>query len=234
MNAAELMSRTSRYRLSQPLLESESENETYPPSQHSDERPRSRRRDSSPRVIPPAISDAPYPTTSTSIPATYPDRNVHRQRHEPHDEPHDSQESIAPTNTNVDDAVENQFNRSIPQAFKVTAHCNEPSDDEEEESSPDTLQDRYDRAHAFPYMSFSSFEDEVDPASAARMRMHSTQSAAHSQLCRGRVARYQWPSNIDTSYLGDAERNDRALTPLAKFFIEKNKNVISIAFEPPV
>ena len=114
--------------------------------------------------------------------------------------------------------------------FKVTAHCNEPTDDEEEESSPQTLADRYQREH-LPDTFFRASDQERDHVTAARERFYRHPPASQVQLCRRRGLRNHSPSRVEIANVGDTEDRD-VLAPHARFFIKREKSVISIHFEP--
>ena len=117
--------------------------------------------------------------------------------------------------------------------FNITTSCEDFSGDEEEESSVATLADRHRRDRM--QMIFSSSENEEDESS--RLVVNNTVGAesTRSRRCRRRLC----PSKVELTAPLDAKQNETPkpqpmLAPHAKFFIEREKNMISIKFEPEV
>lgn len=238
MSDKDLISRTSAYQLrSRGLEEIDSDGEIVSVSSPmtSEHRPLSRRRDSTSRTVPPPISDSLLHTYQQVI------RDLHRPYpllQEAFPLPHDlgpsaaaaaghgantPNRSTAPYNTPIDD-----------QGFNVTTHCDEPTEDEEEESTLETLADRAQREQmpiSFPPTSDEDTEDAIERARQAR-RLGLLPGPSR----RGRRARKRGlPSRIEV--MPDAEGTggrDGVLVPHARFFIEREKSVVSVFFDPPV
>ena len=237
MNDKDLISRTSAYHLrSRGLEEIDSDGETVSVSSPitSEHRPLSRRRDSTSRTVPPPISDSllhtyqqvirdlhrPYPLLQEAF--TLPD-DLERSAAAAGHGANTPNRSTAPYNTPIED-----------QGFNVTTHCDEPTEDEEEESTLETLADRAQREQmpiSFPPTSDEDTEDAIERARQAR-RLGLLPGPSR----RGRRARKRGlPSRIEV--MPDAEGTggrDEVLVPHARFFIEREKSVVSVSFDPPV
>lgn len=123
-----------------------------------------------------------------------------------------------------------------PSLFTVTTDCDIPSTDEEEESSAATLADRYRRDRMPPpYSSSSDTEDGgLSRWVISRARAMGLPSAQSQRRSRRRAA----PSRIeivnDAASYGNDSKTKGVLMPHARFFIEREKSMISIKFDPPM
>jgi hypothetical protein len=106
---------------------------------------------------------------------------------------------------------------SNPSEFSVTATCDDPSDDDEEATSPAILLDRQRRRHLGN--EWPSSEDEDTDSSTRRYR--------RLRSCPREI------KPIPTPQEGD-ELPSNTLEPHARFFIERKRNVVSLKFDPPV
>lgn len=113
--------------------------------------------------------------------------------------------------------------------FIVTTAYDDHSGDEEEESSPAVLADRYSR-DLLPSSSHSSSEDdEQDPVDRwASGRPRTAGVPTGLRLNRRRAT----PSRI--VYAAPEDDEIAALVPHANFFIERKESMVSIKFDPPV
>ena len=189
----------------------------------SENRPLSRRRDSNAhRTIPPPVSNS-VPrgvrhnnhTASTSI-SSNPDPHIHH-----YDDPSPLPRTITPPDT---------------PGFKVTTTCDSPSSDEEEPSSAATLADLYRRDHFPPAYHIDApdedLQDDLDQAMQRVRELGLPSSHRHRRRRRGKPSRIEAVlppglSNTDTHSL-------RVLPFHAKFFIQREKSVVSVKFDPPV
>ena len=225
MKSSELLSRTSQYQMRDPSPPPP--NDEFEPlisDDANENRPLSRRRDSAThRTIPPPISNiAPrsvrHSTTSTATSTVFPHID------------HGGGNDIAP--------VPRASTPPEAPAFTVTASCNEPSSDEEEPSSAATLADRS-RRDRLPQYDPSSDEDTEDGLERAIRRARNM--GASSSHGHRRSRRRAEPSRIEVvippGVVGeksvDGETKD-VLAPHAKFFIERERSVVSVKFDPPV
>ena len=129
-------------------------------------------------------------------------------------------------------------NPSLPPLFNVTIDCDDQSGDEEEVSSAAILADRYRRDH-LPLI-YSSSDDEGDGGLGrwvGRRPGGPDLSTARNRRCRRRVT----PSKVELNVLADAKEGEpsaggklEVLAPHARFFIEREKSMVSIKFDPPV
>ena len=112
--------------------------------------------------------------------------------------------------------------------FIVTTDYDDRSGDEEEESSPAVLADRYSRD--LLQSSYSSSEDDEQDAIDrwAVNRARTAGAPTGLRLSRRRAT----PSNISRTAPEDGEAD--AMEPHASFFIERRKSMVSIKFDPPV
>ena len=112
--------------------------------------------------------------------------------------------------------------------FVVTTDYDDHSGDEEEESSPAVLADRYSR-DLLP-SSYSSSEDDeqdaIDRWASNRSRTAGAQTGL--RLSRRRAI----PSRIMRA--APEDEDIEGLEPHASFFIERRKSMVSIKFDPPV
>ena len=112
--------------------------------------------------------------------------------------------------------------------FIVTTDYDDHSGDEEEESSPAVLADRYSR-DLLPSSYSSSDDDDQDANDRwASNRPRTTGALTGLRLSRRRAT----PSRIVRAAPEDEETE--ALEPHASFFIERRKSMVSIKFDPPV
>lgn len=120
-----------------------------------------------------------------------------------------------------------------PLPFTVTTDCSDHSQDEEEESTPAILADRF-RRDLMPPGVDDSGSDSTDDGDLSRYVVPGTRRPP-----RRRNGRRTVPSRIEVMVpsAADTARTkppSEILPPHAKFFIEKDKNTISIKFEPLV
>ena len=237
MDAGGLVRRTSQYHLrSTSLPNHATDSEISPPTRsHPDYRPVSRRRDSASREVPPPLSDglprAAARPTSWGMGRYYADSDItFRDLNHP---------ALQSPPMNALSAASHPNLARVDQEFNVTTHCDQPSDDEEEESSPQTLADRYQRefsARERRQSSFSPTSDEdadeaINRAVTAR-RLGMSPSRIRSL---GPARRRHSPSRIEVAQEGDEESDgSTVLAPHAKFFIESEKSTVSVSFDPPV
>lgn len=126
-------------------------------------------------------------------------------------------------------ALSPRYTSSPSLGFIVTTDYDDHSGDEEEESSPAVLADRYSR-DLLPSSSYSSSEDDgqdpVDRWASSRPRTAGVPTGL--RLSRRRAT----PSSIVCA-APEVEEID-VLEPHASFFIERKKSMVSIKFDPPV
>lgn len=213
------------------------------------QRPPSRRRDSAARQVPPAISDsqARFSTSSGIQVQSYSASAAGRAAS-------DSHHNSVPQTRNLRHSPSPQFN--------VTTDCDSISD-VEEPTSPRTEEDRYRRSIAPPaYDDETSDDSEMDfdaRIEAERAIFGSSANIRRENRClRGR--RRAEPNPIESAVLGnvsfggeniDKGGSDRVqasgeqgvdtaslqstlLRPIARFFIQKDKDIVSVKFDPPV
>ena len=179
----------------------------------SDRRPPSRRADYSfDRTIPEPISDTSW---------VRPDGEI-VSRPFPSIDPGD--DSTPPPRT---------MSPPIPPLFNVTTTCDAPSGDEEEESHPAILADRSRRDRELSPIT-SNDEDYGDD-----WAINASRGAGLRRRRRG--TRRATPSKLELTVDDggeDAESEVRkrvdVLAPHARFFIEKDKSMVSVKFDPPV
>ena len=114
--------------------------------------------------------------------------------------------------------------------FNVEISCDDPSGDEEEESSAGVLADLADRCRReYPPLTSSSSEDEEEngrPSRASRRRIRALRSVPR---------KIEWNSTeMLGNEVGDLKPMLEMLAPHAKFFIENKSGTVSIKFDPPV
>lgn len=236
MDADGLIRRTSQYHLRSSSLANQTlSGASSPPRARQEYRPVSRRRHSASREVPPPISD--QVARATARPAAWVTESF-----------------VANTALTFRDFNDRVPERSLPQAvgggayhnfsrmdqaFGVTTHCDQPSDDEEEESSPQTLADRYHREFSHRERMPSSFsltsdedaDDALNPAVISR-RLGMSPSRIRSS---GRARRRESPSRIEVAPAREEEAvGSSILAPHARFFIESEKSTVSVSFDPPV
>lgn len=113
--------------------------------------------------------------------------------------------------------------------FIVTTDYDDHSGDEEEESSPAVLADRYSR-DLLPSSYSSSEDDEQDPIdrwASNRPRAAGVPPGLRSSPRRATPSRIVYAAPED-------EEVDNVLEPHARFFIERRESMVSIRFDPPV
>lgn len=123
-----------------------------------------------------------------------------------------------------------------PPPFTVITDCDDRSGDEEEETSAEILTDRYRRDHLA--VSYSS-DDEDGGLSRSVNIHHRIMGPPGSSIRRNR--RRVTPSRIELSTQpnastqdGDSPATSEILAPHARFFIRKEKSMVSMKFDPPV
>ena len=242
MSDKDLIARTSHYRLrSHPHTDCDSDDDSsIPSSTTSENRPVSRRRDSASRTVPPPISnniprtpflstslisDA-YSTTSRHLSQTW--NSIARRESMTTENAVGSRQSLSPQTPLLPN-----------EGFNVTTHCDQPSEDEEEESSPQTLADRFEREqlqreHILPSFSPTSDEDAED-ALGRSVRARRMAIPPHQFPNRRRGRRRDSPSRVEVSLNGDERLAGRdLLAPHARFFIDRERSNVTISFDPPV
>ncbi|MCJ1275634.1 hypothetical protein MMC21_003437 [Puttea exsequens] len=237
MDSTDLLHRTARYRLREASPASKpSEHEPYseysrilrpgyadPNTSYiiSEHRPPSRRRDShSTRAVPPPVSDSHPRGIYHANSATGTVSNA------------------SPLPISVDFSNAPSPPASVPEEpeFTVTTTCDPPSSDDEEPSSAATLADLYRRYHVPPHddddvTSDSEAESGLDRAlRQARDLGIPNGSGPGRRRCTRRMTE---PSRIEL-VVGDADAAHGVLKPHATFFIERERSVVSVKFDPPV
>ena len=231
MDSENLLNRTSRYKVrgaSPPRLSSSSpplrsmQPSPIPELLHSlsDDRPPSRRADdAAERTIPPPLS-------ATRQYAREPRAIFARRFFEP-------RARIEYPRLSVDGSSTPPFQSAdlpYPFSFTVTTNCDDHSGDEEEESSAATLADRYRRDRMPPpYESSDETEDGFNRWVEGRARLMGLPPS--HRRSRRRAA----PSRVEIAEPPAAEDDSaELLMPHATFFIERERSMISIKFDPPV
>lgn len=112
--------------------------------------------------------------------------------------------------------VRSQPIRAPSSEFKITASCDDPSGDEEDETSPAVMLDRQRRRHLG--LELISSDEDNDPSPARGRQLRSTpreiKAVTHPQ------------DGMDPP--------PTLLQPHASFFIERKRNVVTVKFDPPV
>ena len=117
---------------------------------------------------------------------------------------------------------------AIISPFHVTASSDDPSGDEEEESSPAVLADLADRCRRDYPFSSSSSEDEVDEGQSRALRRR-------IRRLRASPRKVEWSTGEDIDGTSSGTRPEpEILAPHAKFFIESKHGMVSVKFDPPV
>lgn len=222
MECTNLLARTSYYRIYEPHEDDEEFSNPFS-DELSENRPLSRRRDSNAhRTIPPPISNS-VPrsvrhnnhTTSTSV-SSNPDPLLHL-----YDDSSPPPRTITPPDT---------------PGFKVTTTCDSPSSDEEEPSSATTLADLYRRQQLSSAYHIDTpdddSQDDLDQAMQRARELGLPSSHRHRRRRRGK------PSRIEAVLppgLGNTDTQALRILPFhARFFIQREKSVVSVKFDPPV
>ena len=222
MESTNLLSRTSCYRMYEPHEDNEEFSNLFS-DELSENRPLSRRRDSNAhRTIPPPVSNSVprsvrhnNDTTSTSV-SSNPDPLLHL-----YDDSSPPPRTMTPPDT---------------PGFKVTTTCDSPSSDEEEPSSAATLADLYRRDHFPPAYHIDppdeDSQDDLDQAMQRARELGLPSSHRHRRRRRGKPSRIEavlppGSNNVD-------KEAQRVLPFHARFFIQREKSVVSVKFDPPV
>ena len=222
MESTNLLARTSCYRMYEPHEDNEESSNLFS-DELSENRPLSRRRDSSAhRTIPPPVSNSVprsvrhnNDTTSTSV-SSNPDPILHF-----YDDSSPPPRTMTPPDT---------------PGFKVTTTCDSPSSDEEEPSSAATLADLYRRDHFPPAYHIDppneDSQDDLDQAMQRARELGLPSSHRHRRRRRGK------PSRIEAVLppgSNNADKEAQMVLPFhARFFIQREKSVVSVKFDPPV
>ena len=228
MSQHDLLARTDCYRMRDPSPSRNTEFADPPPFlETSDEnRPLSRRRDSGAnRAIPPSISNSITRNTRFN---------------------HDIPNNTSSNNNNPfplidigDDSTPPPRTTTAPETtgFNITNTCNDPSSDEEEESSEATLADLFRRDRLPPPYSSSTEEDDEEALERAMRRVGHLRGPPSQRRSRRRAKpsriEVAWPHNATGSEAEKGVVKD-VLAPHARFFIESERSVVSIKFDPPV
>lgn len=183
-----------------------------------DNRPRSRRGDPGlNRTIPPPISD-----------------RISRSIRNENDDPNTANaiNSLTPVNPgSFSEPSPLTTNNRVNHGFNVNTTCDEPTSDEEEPSSPATLADLYRRDRLPP--PYDSSADDDDDEGLDRAMSRAGRMGGPSGVRRNR--RKAEPSRIEVLRpRNDAVKDKDVLAPHAQFFIEKDRSIVSIKFDPPV
>ena len=242
MEDKDLIARTSHFRLrshSFPDLDSD-DNSSIPSTTSSENRPVSRRRESTSRAIPPPISnDIPRAAVRPTfqIPDPSPSSPQHIDRY--WDNLVTREWAAAGDLGSLHSSAVSHTPLLSDEGFNVTTHCDQPSEDEEEESSPQTLADRYERdhfqrEHVLPSFSPTSDEDAEEALERAviarRMGV-----PGHHLPGRRRGRRRDSPSRVEVALDGDGKVGGRnILAPHARFFIDREKSTVTVSFDPHV
>ena len=242
MDDKDLIDRTSHFRLRSHSLTDldSSDDSSIPSTTTSENRPVSRRRDSSSRTVPPPVSNnMPRATIrpASHVPNPLPSSPGDLDRYWDNLVPREW--AAAGYNARPRHSTGRQSPYLFDEGFNVTTHCDQPSEDEEEESSPQTLADRYEREHlqrehVLPSFSPTSDEDVEDAleraVSARRMGI-----LPHQLSGRRRGRRRDSPSRLEVALGGDGKVGGRdILAPHARFFIDREKSTVTVSFDPPV
>ncbi|KAL9102947.1 MAG: hypothetical protein Q9163_001973 [Psora crenata] len=238
MDAKDLRKRTSQYRLRSHSIPNIESYYDPVPSSPSENRPLSRRRDSSSRTVPPPISHSMPRSVDHVNDSALETMDWVQFLEYPLDGRLDG--SLLPEEPSPGYESTALFPRDsanqplISQGFGITTHCNDPSSDEEEESSALTLADRYQRENMSAPISSGSDEDaEHALERALRARRW---GFPPSYPPGGRIGRRrEEPSRIEVAaHEMQHDGKEGMLAPHARFFIEREKSVVSVSFEPPV
>lgn len=247
MTSDDLLPSTAPYKIRNPS----------PPRDEENQRPPSRRRDSTSRSIPPPISHlSPLPPSSSE--------------YNPYSGVYVSEQRCSPSAT----AKTTPPPPLVP-GFEITTHCGSPSSDEEEPSSAATLADRQRRDQAPPpYIDHSSGSEDVEDGiehllEARALGISPRMLRGEMRAGGGRGGRRATPSEIECRIPGtdpkaqqgeaverdgdgiasgdDQQQNQNQrpqhqrkspnpniLPPHARFFIEHEESVVSVKFEPAV
>lgn len=133
------------------------------------------------------------------------------------------------------DTLSNPFRTASPLSFAITTECSDQSGDEEEVTSAATLADRFRRDHLSSNLDSSSESTEdgedLTRIASSRARLIARQRRSSRQDAPSRIEIVE-PDKTDETPHGKPEAG--CLFPHARFFIERDKSMISIKFDPPV
>ena len=226
MTTHDLLSGTAQYHMRNSSPQHHSDDANWPGFGDNTEenRPLSRRRNSSAnRSIPPPISSSMSRTGERTSDTTHASMDIER----------------SPL-LNVRDEINYIHHRSYISenlGFRVETSCDDPSADEEEPSSAATLADLRSRDRLPQAYDPSTDEETEDSVERAMRRAGRSSVPLGHRRSRRRAA----PSQIDVEAplsTGTGDMNPAKLTeplpPHAKFFVERDRSVVSIKFNPPV
>lgn len=252
MELNQLQTGTFHYTIRYPSPKSQAAGST---STDANNRPLSRRRDSSARRVPPPISDDQPRSTirpsSLDLVHDNPGRNSFHA-------------DLAPASL-----PPNAIRPPPAPALNVTMHCDPPSSDESEPDSPRTLEDRARRDIDPPPYDHDTSEDDDNELREAEQESapFATRARMMREARQTRGRRRVAPSVIESTVFrnsassgssdggngnpgqeggdkaGPSQEADTAdskslqaglLTPVARFFIERDRSVVSINFDPPM
>ncbi|MCJ1260188.1 hypothetical protein MMC22_000047 [Lobaria immixta] len=240
MNSDDLIARTAQYQVQEastpraispenlthsgrsttPHVTSREPNENRPPSR--------RTNDAAVRTVPPPISNT----------ITY--TNVHRALSSSQSPPTPNAYPFSHLDLGEESSLPPRtITPPTPLSFAISTDCSDHSSDEEEESSAATLADRLRRDHLPLPPSMDSSSDSTEDGDLS----HWATPRARTATRHRRNRRQAIPSRIEVAAPSTAEeaRNGtdgrppvEVLAPHARFFIEREKSMISIKFEPLV
>ena len=235
MKSNDLLAQTSQYRIREasprspdnPIHSGVSLRSYTMPGQVIETRPPSRRiNDAGERTIPPPISNvAAYTNTPRPPPSPQPPTAT-----------------LTPQYAHLmhgDDSSPSRWISNIanPLTFTVTTDCSDHSGEEEEESSAATIEDRNRRDRMPPILDSSS--DSTEDGDASRWARPQTRGAPRHRRSRRRAipSRVEVAARTAADDVRDGTEGQppaEILAPHAKFFIEKDKSMVSIKFNPPM
>ena len=117
----------------------------------------------------------------------------------------------------------------ISPIFNVTTSCDFSSDDDEEESNAATLADRAHQQRESTPLSSSEDEDSVD-----REVLGWGNHARNTRTRTNMPGKIEWTCATEDEGADNEEQEKPMLAPHASFFIEKEKSMVSVKFDPPV
>ncbi|MCJ1354346.1 MAG: hypothetical protein MMC33_004334 [Icmadophila ericetorum] len=240
MNAKELLSRTSLYHLREPDLPN-------PPTHSGGESSRSSTSLPSISYLSSSYDNhrspshrADYYPSAHTVPSAYSDFHRPPRAHVANqDEPTSvyTRRSLPATTSGSPSPIERAMSPPTASPFKIDISCDEPSGDEEEESSPSTLADRSRRDNLYP----PSSDDEESGEDIHQLwypSSHIDSSGIRRRVRRVKPRRIEWDGVDDMteteSSQSSSEKKLELLQPHAKFFIEKDSSMVTVKFDPPV
>ncbi|KAI4260232.1 MAG: hypothetical protein LQ352_000353 [Teloschistes flavicans] len=215
-----------------PALDATSQRPSY------QSRPPSRRRtdDGTDRLIPPAISNLTNLAYDRTDPSTHQAQSIRYPASSRNTGPEDHVNDHSSSRPGLE---ETPVNNSLPvdAHFNVSIDCEIHSDDEEEESSPATLADRRYRDRVPPaYDQTDEFEDLDLGIYTYRTvngrRLPAPRNHHHERRTVPRRIEIEAPSDCDEPMRW--KENAEILKPHAIFFINDDKSMVNIKFDPPV